>query len=50
MDSGFAIRFNGSLFDDIVLCLFFRKFIKRWLELDFCGVENVRKSDENYVF
>ena len=41
---------NGSLFGDIVLYSFFRKFMKRWLELDFCGVKNATKNDENFAF
>ena len=35
---------NGSLFRDQVFYLFFKKFAKRWLELDFCGVKKAVKK------
>ena len=41
---------NGSLSCDRILPAFFRKSTKRWLELDFWGVKNAWKSDENYAF
>ena len=41
---------NDSLFRDQVLVSFFRKSAKQWGELDFCGVKNASKNDENYAF
>ena len=40
----------GPLFGVQVLSLFFRKSTKRWRQLDFWGVKNAWKSDENYAF
>ena len=41
---------NLNIFCDWTLVSFFRKSTKRWPRLDFWGVKNAWKSDENYAF